>query len=178
MLSFQYDIFFQAISRHDRLEYWNLWSILLFIKGVYDSPWKACKNWKFLYRLMVLQIAKSRRFCSLTQVFKGRLQWKSILNVLNLVILTFPGRNVTFGRLESWRHPLVDIEVCSMILLKPVRNDFLSQVAGMTSSYRRQKKSVQQKTKQRLNAKEVLSATGYLKNLQFRSLWWDVYFQV
>jgi hypothetical protein len=57
-----------------------------------------------------------------------------------------------------------------MILLKPVRNDFLSQVAGMTSSYRRQKKSVQQKTKQRLNAKEVLSATGYLKNLQFRSL--------
>jgi len=33
----------------------------------------------------------------------------------------------------------------------------------MTSSYRRQKKSVQQKTKQRkqrLNAKEVLSATG------------------
>ena len=71
--------FFQAISRHDRLEYWNLWSILLFIKGVYDSPWKACKNWKFLYRLMVLQIAKSRRFCSLTQVFKGRLQWKSIL---------------------------------------------------------------------------------------------------
>ena len=50
-----------------------------------------------------------------------------------------------------------------MILLKPVRNDFLSQVAGMTSSYRRQKKSVQQKTKQRLNAKEVLSATGYLK---------------
>ena len=77
---------------------------------------------------------------------------------------------MSFGHLESSRHPLVDIEVCSMILLKPVRNDFLSQVAGMTSSYRRQKKSVQQKTKQRLNAKEVLSATGYLKNLQFRSL--------
>ena len=34
----------------------------------------------------------------------------------------------------------------------------------MTSSFRRRKKSVRQKTEQRLKAKEVLSATGYLKN--------------
>ena len=49
-------------------------------------------------------------------------------------------------------------------ILEPVRNDFLSQVSGMTSSFRRRKKSVRQKTEQRLKAKEVLSATGYLKN--------------
>ena len=49
-------------------------------------------------------------------------------------------------------------------ILKPVRNVFLSQVFGMTSSFRRRKKSVRQKTEQRLKAKEVLSATGYLKN--------------
>jgi len=48
-------------------------------------------------------------------------------------------------------------------ILEPVRNDFLSQVSGMTSSFRRRKKSVRQKTEQRLKAKEVLSATGYLK---------------
>ena len=48
-----------------------------------------------------------------------------------------------------------------MILLKPVRNDFLSQVAGMTSSYRRRKKSVRlrlQKNEQLLKAREVWSA--------------------
>ena len=46
-------------------------------------------------------------------------------------------------------------------ILEPVRNDFLSQVSGMTSSFRRRKKSVRQKTEQRLKAKKIYNLEAF-----------------
>ena len=85
------------------------------------------------------------------------------INVLNFVMWHF---HAGTWRLDVWVMKASSSWYRGMIydILEPVRNYFLSQVSGMTSSFRWRKKSVRQKTEQRLKAKEVLSATGYLKN--------------